>query len=394
MKLVLKIVLPIVIVAAALAAFMVMVMNRPPAPKIEPLRSVQAVEVQTVRREPAKVTLPSQGIVEAERVTLVAAEVGGRVIRVSEKFNAGEPFEADEVMVEIDPADFEAAVTQAKAGLAEAKLALETEKARAEQVVKDWEKLAARENPTEFALRKPHVESAAAQVKAAESALTKANHDLERTRIRAPFRGRIRSTHTELGSVLAPGARVAEMFSTGRYEVRLPLSLDDFAFARPLGGDDPVPVRLTATFGGREVHWDAVADRYEGEVERSSRTVVLVARLEEQAGDPLLQPGLFVRAQIDGQTLGGVVRVPRRAFLDENRLLVVDGKDQIRARTVKPLRGDGIDLLIEEGLIDGERVCLTALAAPVDGMSVKIVESTAKDKPQQPANPPPAPVVP
>lgn len=379
MKRVLKILIPVGLVLGAVLAVGVMVRNRPPAPKVEPVRSIPSVEVMRVEKEDVTLSLPSQGMIEAERMTLVAAEVGGRVVRVSEKFNAGEAFEADEILAEVDPADYEAAATEAESLLAEARLALESEQARADQVVKDWAKLASQEEPTEFALRKPHLESAQARVRAAESALFKARRDLERTAIRAPFRGRLRAIHTELGSFLTPGARVAEMFSTGRYEVRLPLSLDDYAFSRPVeGGAAPVPVKLTARFGGVEKRWDAVADRYEGEVERTSRTVILVARLngpamEEAAADPFLKPGLFVKAEVEGRSLDGVYRVPRKAFLGDNRLIVLDAESRIRFRTVVPVRGDRVSLLVKEGLAEGERICLTALAAPVEGMTVQVI---------------------
>ena len=379
MKKLLKIILPFIVIAGAIAVVRMMVANRPPPPKVEPERIVQAVEAMTVKRQDVSLVLPSQGMIEPERITVLAAEVGGRVVRVSPKFDAGQSFDEGEVLAELDAADYEAAATQAEAAVADAKLALATEQAKAEQAVRDWGKLAANEKPADLVLRKPHIESATARIKAAEAALVKARRDLERTKIRAPYRGRVRAIHTELGSVLMPGARVAEIYSSGACEVRLPLSLDEYAFAKPVGGAEPAAVRLATAFGGREIEWTGRVVRVEGEVERASRSVYVIASIEEEKSPgTILKPGLFVRARIDGQELKNVFRVPRRAFLDEQRVLVVDGDEKLRFRQVKVVRPDGGDLLVSEGLKDGERICMTALAAPVDGMSVRVIEP-AKD---------------
>ena len=385
MKRVLKFLLPLAIVAAAVAGVGVMMKFKKPPPKVEAPRIVQSVEVMPVKRADVKLSLPSQGLVEPERMTVLAAEVSGRVVKVSPKFDVGESFEEGEVLAEIDPADYEAAATQAEAALADAKLALVSEQAKAEQAVRDWQKLAAGEKPTALAVRKPQIDSATARVKAAEAALVKASRDLERTKIKAPYRGRLRAIHTELGSFLVPGARVGEIYSLGSFEVRLPLSLDDYAFAEQINGSDPVEVRISATYGGKQVEWQGRVKRIEGEVERTSRSVYLIAAVEAEATESaaILKPGLFVRAQIEGKVLKQVFRVPRRAFLDEKRVLVIDGESRLRFREVKVARADGADLLVADGLKDGERICLTALAAPVDGMEARVI-----DKPGQVAEKP------
>lgn len=379
MKRVFKFMLPLVIVAGAILIVSVMMQFRSTPPKTEAPRVVQAVEVLPVSRGDVRLTLPSQGMIEPERMTVIASEVAGRVVQTSPKFEAGEFFEEGEILAEIDAADYEAAATQAEAALADARLALASEQAKADQAVRDWQKLAAGEKPTDLAVRKPHIDSASARVKAAEAALVKARRDLERTKIRAPYTARIRTIHAELGSFVTPGARVAEVYSVGRYEVRLPVSLDDFAFVKPMSDGSKPAVTVTASFGGTKREWIGQVSRTEGEVERTSRSVVLAGEIEadDRSDDSILKPGLFVRAQIEGMTLKNVFRVPRRAFLDEKRVLVVDARGKLRFREVVVIRADGLDLLVKEGLKDGETICMTALAAPVDGMEVRIVSDAA-----------------
>jgi RND family efflux transporter MFP subunit len=375
MKFFLKIILPLAIVTGALGVFFVMMKNKAIATRVEVPRVVQSVEIITVKAGDVKLSLASQGMIESEKLILIASEVAGRVIKVSPKFNVGEVFDEGETLLEIDSADYQAAESQAGAALADAKMMLANEEARADQALRDWQKLGSGKSPRELVMRKPQIDSATARIKAAEDAVKKSHHDLERTSIKAPFRGRVRAIHTDFGSFLAPGARVAEFYSLGGYEVRLPLSLDDYAFVKTIKGGEPVEVTLAATYGGKTSEWKGTALRTESEIERTSRSVYVIARIVDDGTNAasILMPGLFVRAQIEGQNLKNVFRVPRRAFLDDRRVIIVDGNNKIRVREVQTVRADGADLLVSSGLKDGERVCTTALATAVDGMEVRVI---------------------
>ncbi len=381
MKFFSKNILPLTILAAAGVIFFVLMKNKAQATRVEVPRIVQSVEIIAVKSGDVKLSLASQGMIESERLILLASEIAGRIIKVSPKFNVGEVFEEGEALLEIDPSDYKAAKSQAEAALADAKMMLAAEQAKADQAVLDWEKLGTGKKTNDLAMRKPQIDSATARIKAAEDAVLKSHHDLERAIIKAPFRGRVRAIHTDLGSFLAPGARVAELYSLGGYEVRLPLSLDDYAFAKTINAGEPVEVTLAAAYGGKTSEWKGVALRTESEIERTSRSVYVVARIADDGKNAasILMPGLFVRAQIEGQVLKNVFRVPRRAFLDEKRVLIVDQNNKIRVREVQTVRADGDDLLVSKGLKEGERICITSLAAAVDGMDVKIIERTSEE---------------
>jgi multidrug efflux pump subunit AcrA (membrane-fusion protein) len=163
----------------------------------------------------------------------------------------------------------------------------------------------------------------------------------------------------------------------GAYEVRLPLSLDDYAFLEDekTGGK----VTLHAGHAGQSMSWEATIKRIEGEVDRTSRSVYVVAEISEnKATTDLIKPGLFVKAEVKGRTLDKVIRVPRRAFLDERRLLVVTPDNKITFREVEVLRGDSSDLFVHSGLKAGERVVVTALGSPVEGMNVEVLAEPNK----------------
>ena len=176
--------------------------TRPIAEKKEIAESRPVVEVQSLRYETVAFELPSQGIVEASRRSQLAAEVGGRVEEVNPDFEPGIRIKKGTVLVKIDPSDYEAEKALAAANLVEAETALATEEARAEQAIRDLQKLSGGGSASELARREPQLKSARARADSAKASLAKTEHDLSRTAITAPFDCIVSSTLTEVGSYL------------------------------------------------------------------------------------------------------------------------------------------------------------------------------------------------
>lgn len=339
-----------------------------------PPRPFQEVETVTARRLDLTVSIPAQGTVEPVTVTRAAAEVEGTVIAVSDQFKSGGTFKEGDVLLEIDPADYLAAVAQAEASLAEAKLKLAEEEMKSTQAERDWDRIARPgQSPNDLALRIPQLAAATARVSAAKSALDKANRDLERTRLRAPYNGRIRKKLVDLGTHVGKAAPLAEYYETGTLEVRLPVPRQDAAFFDPLGQK----ITLKES-GGQGREWTAVIDRTEGEIERENRSIIVVAKVDGKIATDLL-PGQFILTSITGHTIPQVVRVPRRAFVKSDRVVVVSNENTVTTRLVKVLRTEKDDVLVSEGIEDGEQLCVTALTAVIEGMEVTVVSRDGRE---------------
>lgn len=332
-----------------------------------PPRPVPEIETITARQGDLVVEIPAQGVVEPVTITRASAEVEGVVVLVSPDFEAGASFKTGEVLLEIDPSDYEAAVAQAEASVADATLQLADEEMRALQAERDWKRLAAPgQKPSEFLLRVPHLEAAKARVKASAAALDLAKTDLNRTKLRAPYDGRIRRKIADLGTRVGKGEPLAEFYATSPLEVRLPVPRQDAAFLEPSGQT----VELREHSGTRS--WTATVDRTEGEIRRDDRTIVIVARIDGlRAGAPL--PGQFVETSLPSRIEPGIFRVPRRALASSDRVLVVAPDQTLKTRQVEVLRTERENVLVSTGLKDGEQLCVTALAAVIEGMEVKVV---------------------
>ncbi len=366
---------------------MVLLKLKPEAEKAPTVRALPVVEVASVEKETLKLELPSQGMVEPARETQLAAEVAGKVVWVSEKFEAGGQFTKGEPMIRLEKADYESALAQAKATKAEAELMLATEEAQAEKAYRDWQRLGRGGKPTDLTLRKPQIASAKARIEAAKANVEKAQRDLVRTEIKADYDSRLEKISVELGSFLTPGAPVANVYAVAPFEIRLPLSLDEFA----LVGDNPKAVLKTQA-GGQTFEWNGNVVRQEGVIDRASRSVYLVAEVSPRPSDiAIMQPGLFVQAAVEGRTIRDAVRVPLKAFYGEDRLVLVGPDNRLKFRTVNVLRRQGDEAIVTAGLDQGERICLTPIEAVIEGMEVKIREV---EEPEEAESPVEAPGVP
>jgi len=362
------------ILAGGIALSVLLWMTRPQAEKEKPVEIDPVVEVMPVRYEEMSFDMPSQGLIEPARRTSLAAAVAGRVIEVNPLFDVGNRVEAGTWLVKIDPVDYLAARAAADAALADAESALVEEKARVQQAKRDWIKLGNGGEPTELASRQPQLRSAEARAESARNALEKAVIDVERATITAPFDGVIASTGTEVGSYLTVGATVADIFER-RYEVRLPLSVDQLQFLEVNEKGDPVgEVDIIATVAGEATHHRGRIVRTEGEIDRASRSAYLVAEIDPadsgKGGPRGLQPGLFVKARIAGRSIPDRARIPFSAFVDLARVAIVAPDNTLQFRDVNVVFRDEDSVYISGGVAEGDLLCLTELPAMITGQKV------------------------
>ena len=336
---------------------------------------VPDVEILVAKVSDAPLFIESQGVLEAVTRTRAAAEVAGRVVAVGPAWRDGAAFRTGEELLRLDDADYRAALANAEAAEAEAAMQLRLEEARAEQGLRDWKELATGGQPGELVTRVPQLKAAAARLAAASASVEKAKRDLERTILRAPYDGRMLRTLTDLGSWVSTGAALAEFHAIDRWQVRLPLPLDDFTVLERAEG---MPITLTASVGGRRIEIQATLARAAAEIDRASRTLPVTAEFTPKADmDPLVAPGLFVKATLPGRTLRNVVRIPRRALLPGDRVAICTAENHLTFRDVKIARAMRDDVLLSEGVKPGESILVTALAVITEGMEVRPVNPLA-----------------
>lgn len=355
------------ILAGGILASVAMSALREPPAKKESETVDMLVEIQVLEAMDAKFSIQSQGTVRPRTETILSAEVSGTIVEISPKWMAGGVFEEGEVLMRVDPTNYTVAVDQAKALV------------RQRQIEYDGaEKLLSQG----YRAESEHA-SAAAALASADAELVRANRNLERTYVRLPYAGMVRSKEADLGQFVNPGTRVGVVFATDFAEVRLPLTDQDLDFLdlpgavdiRDTGVGDGPEVELKTVSRGKSTSWIARIVRTEGVVDEKSRVTHAVAMIADPyqllGDDKVLPMGTFVSATIVGTRRDGVYRVPRSALKGATELLFVDDEDSIQIRTVNIVRSDADYAYIEGGIEDGERIILTAVESPVNGMRVR-----------------------
>jgi RND family efflux transporter MFP subunit len=385
-----KIVLPIPILVLALLAAVTIVTLRPQVETQRPEIRPPVVRVQTVELENLRLTVKTQGTVSPRTESQIVPEVSGRVIWVSSSLVSGGFFESGEVLLKLDPRDYQQLVIAVEAQVARAQLRVEQEKAEAALAIEEWKDLGEGEADP-LTLREPHLQEARAALAAAEANLGRSRRDLERTQIRAPYASRVRSKSVDVGQFVSPGGPLATIYAIDSVEIRLPLPNNELAYLDlpsvyrgERDSDLGPPITLRADFAGGRYEWQGRIVRTEGEIDPASRMVHAVAEVRDPYGRgdvpdrPPLAVGMYVEAEIEGILAEGVAVLPRAALRNESQVLVVDKENRLRFRDVDVLRETRDDVVLRSGLQDGELVCVSPLAAVTDGMEVRLLKDEEK----------------
>jgi RND family efflux transporter MFP subunit len=343
------------------------------------------VKVESLEVRDIPMIVRGHGTVNPKVQVDIIPEVAGKVVFVHPELKVGGFVRKDETILQIDPSDYELAVQQAEAAVAEATVRLETEQAEGDVARKEWDELNPGTEPTSLlVLREPQIRQAKASLASANAQLSTAKLRLERTSLSLPFDGLITSERVDLGQYVVTGQSLGTAFGTEAVEIEVPLDDDELAwfdvFAHSIfndGNPNPktqTPVEVRADFAGAEHIWQGRVVRTTGQVDTMSRMVVIVVEVQDPFkivdDRPPLLPGVFAEVLIQGKTLCNAVAVPRDAVREGNQVwLVNDGSLHIQPLDV--VRADKDYAYVTSDIPDGAKVVVSSLDAIVGGMAVR-----------------------
>lgn len=376
--------LPLVLLALFLLVLMLLYLFRPQASRqFTPPVSRISVEVQPLQQRDIVADIRSYGLVEPLIRSKIVAQVSGRVIFVAEEFRDGGFFNSGDVLLRIEPDDYEIEVEIAQANLAEAERQLQEEIAQAEQARQDWQRLGRDEPASPLVLREPQLESARAGVRSAAARLRAARLDLQRCEIRAPFDGRVLSNSIDLGQVVSSNTAVAEIYATDAVEVRLPIKNRELpllnlpeAYQGDTGPAAELPdVQIISDLAQQEI-WQGKIVRTASSIDSNSRQLYVVARIDNPYGDKAkgrfpLKIGQYVTARIEGRKIEDVLSVPNRAIY-QGTYVYLYREGAVYRREIKLTWQNEVYAIVGEGLSDGDILVLTPLGQISSGTPVKL----------------------
>ena len=366
---------PIIILVSSIILFVLMIKLKPEAEFQEPKIIPQLVETMVAYPSEVSAKISSQGTIRPEHEIFITSEVSGKVSWVSDSFLDGAGFRTGDTLMKIEKRDYELALISTESSLFQAKLALEREEAESNLASIEWKRVG-KGDASSLTLREPQLAQARAVLAAAEAAYEQSKRNLERTSIIAPFDGRVRKKMVDLGTNLIPGARVADIYATASFEVRLPIADKDIPFlgisldGTSINSTNRPDVKLSTSYGGDDLEINGSIVRSESEIDLKTRMISVIATIPMSKSNTRFKVGMFVNAEIKGLSFPGVTVVPRSAVKDDMIWVVIDQK--LRRKSVEVIRYEKDFAFISNGLNKNDRILITRLSSYVDGMPVRL----------------------
>ncbi len=372
----------LIAIIGGLAAFTIV--QFPPQTDQQEEETTKPPPVQIIVATPARLRMDvrSQGRVQAQTEIDMVTGVSGNIIKISPAFVSGGFFKKGDLLVSVDPAEYDLRVAQAQARVMEAQYQLTREEAEAEQARDEWQHLG-QGTPNPLSLRIPQLREKKAKLAAEQEELKNAQLLRQRTDIRAPFNGRVRSKEVGLGQYISSGAVLGRIYSTNLAEIRLPISTQELAFIDLAGlsgqarSARKIPVTLTADYQGQQQTWQAHIVRSEDVIDEKTGMTIVVAQVPDPFGRGKSKPspaslpvGLFVEASIEGRWFDDLIVLPASALFKNNHVAIVDQDNHLHLRAVDLFRRQHEQIIIKAGLNAGERVLVSGLHHPVEGIRV------------------------
>lgn len=367
---------------AGIAIYALLHVTKPqPAPSMQAPRPI-SVEVTPAIRATTRPTVVAYGEVRPAVRTQLVAQVGGKISRITPAFIEGGQFGPGEVLLAIEDTDYRAAVDERLARVAAAKVDLEQALADADVARKQ---LAGQPNPSPLALKKPQVARAQSALRAAETALSLAQTNLDRTQISLPFSGRVESQAADLGQYVNPGKVLGTVFGTDYAEVRLALTANQLsALGIPIGFDGGesggLPTTLSVELGGTIHRWQGMLTGLDAGIDPTTRTVYGTVRIsdpygaEQSVSGMPLAVGLYVDAEIQGRLVVDAIQIAAEGLRAGNEIFVLDGEGLLDVRQAEVVHRSRHTALLSAGVEAGELVIVSAIRNPVRGMRLEAMD--------------------
>jgi RND family efflux transporter MFP subunit len=348
----------------------------------ETRETAMLVDVVEVQRGNFRPQISALGRVRPESEIQLSPRVSGEVIARSPNFTPGGFVAAGELLLKIDPADYENALQQRRSELAEAEASLKIEMGRQRIAESDLE-LLGEEVPAQariLALRQPQLDTAQAVVESAKAAVRQAELDLERTEIKAPLDVQVIARHIDIGSQVAPGDNLGRLVGQKTYWVlaTVPLSSLPWIDRGPGSEGSPVTVRDRGAWPADMLR-EGTARRLIGTLDertRLARVLVTVsdplARLPENEGKPALILDSILEATITGKEIENVVRLERAYLREGDTAWVMDENNELRIAQLEIVFRDARYAYVRTGLQDGDEVVTTGLTTVSEGASLRM----------------------
>jgi RND family efflux transporter MFP subunit len=380
----------LVVLIGAVATSAYLLTNKPRAERKASEAVIPLVQVMPLHSADHLIRVHAMGTVVASQSVNLSSRVNGEIIERSSKFYPGGKVKAGEEILRIDPEDYKLVVKQRESDVARARNDMQIEQGRQVTARKEYALLGQplKGAALDLVLRKPYLTQAKASLKAAEASLKKSKLDLQRTLIRAPFNALVQSIHVAKGSQVTTATTLVTLVASDTYWIEVSLPADQMRRIHIPQNDAGAAstVRISNSSG-----WSEQAFRMgwvkslRPDIEAQGLMARLVVEVSDplsleksNAGKPALLLGSHVQLEIEGKKLTDVFSIPRLALHDGNQVWILTRNGTLDIRKLEIVWSEHDDVFVLRQLKNGERLIISNLAAPVQGMRLR---QPSTDKP-------------
>ena len=397
-----KVLLSAVILVGAIAAYRYQLNTSPRAGRKKPPPQAKLVQVIPVRQADCTTTVRGDAVVMPAQEVMLRPQVTGQLVEISADVIPGGIVQAGQKLMAVDRRDYEILVRQRQYDVAKALKDMKVERGNQAIARQEYELLGEviSEEDRELVLREPQQASAQAAEESAKAALKKAQLDLSRCDVNASFNAIIQDKHVDLGATVSVNTNLVTLIGTDEAWVEVKVWIDKLKWLTipRQNGEPGSTVKISNTLA-----WGA--DRYRtgrvvcllGGLETQGRLARLLVAVEdpfclkpENRDRPQLLMGSYVSAEIQGKTLTSVFPVKWSHLRGENnKVWIMDDENKLEIRPVQVVFRDGDQVYVTDGLAEGEKLLVTDIAAPVEGMSLRIAPTEKQNLSMQDEGPDP-----
>lgn len=390
MKKILRMLLPVAVFALGIALALWLMETGPQAKPQPHARNATLVETKTVDYSPQQTSISGMGTIAAARTVELTPQVNGEIIELNANLVPGGHFRQGEALLKIDPTDYRLTVRELATEVAKAESDVQLEQGNQLIAQKEYKLLGESVSDQERALmlRQPQLDNLRATLEAAQAKLEQARVDLSRAEIKAPFNAVVQSREVSLGARASESTVLATLVGTDAYwvEVSIPVSQLRWVRIPRIDGEHGSLVRVyDSAAWGDGVYRQGRVIRLEANLEEQGRMARLLVQVEDplsllpdNAGEPRMLIGSYVRVEIEGQAVTSAAAIEREFIRDGNSVWVMEPKGKLAIRPVEIVFRGSEHLLVTGGIEAGEELVVTDLAAPVAGMALRTADDTVE----------------
>lgn len=389
--------LPILVLLCAVGGAWWLIKTKPSPRKHKQKTTAFAVKTLKVSAGQHKIKITAMGTVSPVEKVVLQPEVSGLITWKHQNLTPGGIVHQGETLLRIDPRNYEVALKQQEAALEKAEVQYQLETSRAEVAAEEWRMMRGEQRAESgkkmnsraktLALREPQLRSALASVCAASNALAKANLDVERTSITAPFDSVIIDEYIDRGQLVSPQTRLLHLAGTEAFEIEASLPVKDLQLMQwpDNNGKGGPSATVLYDIGAKEpIQFKGKLTRILSSLNKATRMAQVLIRvddplkLKERSGDTRnagLLSGAYVKVIIDGLTLNNVIELPAHTIREGNKVWVVTADSCLDVRNVEVIRMQSGQALVKSGLSDGEGIVTSHISMPIPGMKLLVKEA-------------------